>query len=333
VRLDPDAYASAAVYQVKRLSDFEPLTSAQLQRIRARARELQGQFRRHPFAHDVLGVSLLLALFIVDWFVLLGVPRQMPAVIAGALHGWLVCGTVTYTVHEGAAHRRIIVGKGRIAGSVRWLAHNACRLFFADPEYYIEGHASHHRKLGTREDGAFTHFIRGRRLLGALVPMAPVLSTSDFFPWRTQEHTASRRISAVASQLYLGLMIAACWWRSGPIYALVAVLVVGGWVSYALDRLRESTEHVFMPLDDSNGTRELGLGPWGLLLGAGPWGQPCHLSHHLAPALPWYQQLRLHRFLRRILTPRQREQFLMRPLRGWPVLLWHVARSSREVTP
>jgi fatty acid desaturase len=82
---------------------------------------------------------------------------------------------------------------------------------------------------------------------------------------------------------------------------------------------------VYLPLDRQNGTRELGLGFWGLLLGGGPWGQPCHACHHLEPALAWYQQLALHLTLRRILAPAQRRQLFLQPVIGFPKLLWQVA--------
>ena len=228
---------------------------------------------------------------------------------------------MTYSLHEGAAHRRIVQGSGRLARLARAAAHNACRLFLADPEHYVEAHASHHRALGTAGDGSFTQHVRARRLLGALVPLAPFASSSDYFPWRPQEKTKSRRASVIATNVYVVVLFAASTASAGPVFAAMALFVVGGWVSFALDRVRESVEHLDMPVDVANGTRELGLGAWGLALGGGPWGQPCHLSHHLAPSLPWYQQLALHFELRRLLTPEQRRAFFARPVLGVPSLL------------
>lgn len=334
MKLYTEDYQRAVTYQAESLQRFPSLSEEQLEQVRDRSRRYQAWFRAHPVLHNTITATLLLFLFGADLAALLVLPAYLPlslhtlwgavlaGVIAGALHGFLVCGTVTLTVHEGATHNLLIQGRGRLARALRVLANNACRLFAADPHYYADAHFAHHRALGTPEDGSFSSFVRLRRLLGALAPMAPVLSRSDFFPWRPQEHTPSRKLSAVLTTVYLTALSLLAFWRFGAAYALVSVLIVGTWMSYALDRVRESVEHLYMPLDRENGTRELGLGFWGLLLGGGPWGQPCHLSHHLAPALPWYQQLGMHLFLRRLLTTEQKRHFFLRPLWGFPVLLW-----------
>lgn len=334
MRLYPDDQQRALAYQTEALQDFPSLTGDQLERIRKKSRESLVWFRAHPVLHNTISVLLLLCLFAADVLALLGLPALLPVeldtargatlagVVAGVLHGFLVCSIVTLTVHEGAAHDLLIQGRGPVARALRLLANNACRLFAADPLYYSEAHFAHHRSLGTPEDGSFTNFVRLRRLLGALAPLAPVLSVSDYFPWRPQEHTRSRNLSAVLTTLYMTSLGVLAYWRFGATYTLVALLLVGTWVSYALDRVRESVEHLFMPLHRDDGTRELGLGFWGLLLGGGPWGQPCHLSHHLAPALPWYQQLGMHFFLRRLLTDEQKRHFFLRPFVGFPLLVW-----------
>ncbi|MCP3098450.1 fatty acid desaturase [Myxococcus sp. K15C18031901] len=339
MNLHLEDHQRAAAHQHLALGDFPSLTKAQLDTLRRRSQELQGQFRAHPVLHDALNVLLLLGLFCADVLALTALPfafpgwlasatgRALAGVVSGAVHGFIVCGIVTLSVHEGAAHDLLIIGKGRLAKGLRRLANNACRLFLADPRHYAESHAAHHRNLGTLEDGSFTHHVNPRRLLGALLPLAPLLSHSDYFPWRPQEHTRSRRRSVALTNGYLLSCAALATWLHGPVFMVVALLVVGSWLSFVLDRLRESTEHLFMPLDRVNGTRELGLGFWGLLLGGGPWGQPCHLTHHLEPALPWYQQLRLHFFLRRLLTPEQRRHFFPRPVLGVPRLLWRLATS------
>ncbi|HYO56926.1 fatty acid desaturase [Archangium sp.] len=334
MKLHPDDHQRALAYQTEALQDFPSLTSEQLERIRQKSREYLVWFRAHPFLHNTASVLLLLSLFTADVLALLGLPSllsvetgtprgaALAGVVAGALHGFLVCNIVTLTVHEGAAHDLLIQGRGPVTRALRFLANNACRLFAADPLYYAEAHFTHHRSLGTPEDGSFTNFVRFQRLLGALAPLAPVLSVSDYFPWRPQEHTRSRNLSAVLTTLYMTTLGVLAYWRFGATYTLVALLLVGTWVSYALDRIRESVEHLYMPLDRNDGTRELGPGFWGLLLGGGPWGQSCHLSHHLAPALPWYQQLGLHFFLRRLLTNEQKRHFFLRPFIGFPLLLW-----------
>jgi Fatty acid desaturase len=342
MRLHPDDYQQAVAYQAAALQGFPVLKEEQLQRIRQRAREYQVWFRAHPLLHNAVSVLLLLGLFGADLLALLMLPAWLPfdvstvggaalaAGVCGALHGCLVCSIVTFSVHEGAAHDLIIQGSGPVARVLRRLAHNACRLFLADPAHYAEAHFAHHRSLGTESDGSFTHFVRGRRLLGALLPMAPIFSASDYFPWRPQEKTPSRTLSAVLTKVYLVLVAALAAWRFGFVFAGVALFLIGSWISFVLDRLRESTEHLFMPLDRVNGTRELGLGFWGLVLGGGPWGQPCHLSHHLAPALPWYQQIGLHFFLRRELTEEQKRSFFLRPFVGFPLLIWGLVTGPRH---
>ncbi|MBZ4411024.1 fatty acid desaturase [Myxococcus sp. XM-1-1-1] len=342
MNLHPEDLRLAAAHARLAFGDFPALTDAQLEAIRGRARDSLVWFRAHPVLHDTVNVLLLLALFAADLLSLTALPFVLPralstaggivlaGVVAGVVHGFLVCGIVTLSVHEGAAHDLLIVGRGRVGRGLRVLANNACRLFLADPVHYAEAHASHHRSLGTADDGSFTHHVRLRRLLVSLLPLAPMISHSDYFPWRPQEHTRSRRLSVLLTNGYLGLCAALATWLHGWLFTGVALFLVGSWLSFVLDRVRESTEHLFMPLDRANGTRELGLGLWGLLLGGGPWGQPCHLSHHLAPALPWYQQLRLHFFLRRVLTPEQRRHFFLRPVIGLPVLLWRLATAPRE---
>jgi hypothetical protein len=48
------------------------------------------------------------------------------------------------------------------------------------------------------------------------------------------------------------------------------------------------------------------------------------------PSIPWYQQIRLHFFIRGMLTKRQREQFLLQPVIGFPRLLWNVVRKTNR---
>jgi hypothetical protein len=50
------------------------------------------------------------------------------------------------------------------------------------------------------------------------------------------------------------------------------------------------------------------------------------------PSLPWYQQLLLHRHVKKILTPRQREQFLITPVIGFPRLWWRIIRENWNVS-
>lgn len=346
MKLHADDLEAARAFQAERLGAFVFLTDAQRKSVRAKAKAMIAWRRAHPRTHDAIGVSVVAFLFAADVLSLVVLPQHLPfesstlartlaaAALVGFVHGAIVCSIVTFSVHEGAAHDLIVQGRGRIARVLRFMANNACRLFLADPTYYAEGHFSHHRDFGTPRDGSFTSHVRLGRLLGALAPLAPLFSASDYFPWRPQERTKSRLVSSLLTKAYLVAIFVPVAMRSGLLFAIVSVLVVGSWVSFALDRVRESTEHVFLPLDRVNGTRDLGLDPWGLLLGGGPWGQPCHFAHHLEPALAWYQQIALHFHLRRILDDAQKKQFFVTPIVGFPALLLRlVTRDRRSEAP
>ena len=70
----------------------------------------------------------------------------------------------------------------------------------------------------------------------------------------------------------------------------------------------------------------------GCWLAAVPWGQPCHLAHHMVASIPWYQQIILHRHIVGLLTETQRKQFLLKPIVGFPALLWGILRESNQFT-
>jgi fatty acid desaturase len=114
------------------------------------------------------------------------------------------------------------------------------------------------------------------------------------------------------------------------VFTFVALVLVTPHVGFLVDRLRHFTEHNLMPLDHRNGARSFGLGFWGMLVGGGPWGQPCHLIHHLFPAVPWYAQLILHHKLKSLLTDRQRGQFLLRPVVGFPLMYYRLLGEPRR---
>lgn len=332
-------FEAAKLYEQEQLVDFPSLEATQIEDFRAEARRFVEKVRAHRWAHNLFNLLLLVALLVADGWVLLFLPelllhaepslgRQLAAaVFTGFLHGWLVCGFVTLTVHEGAAHNLIILGTSPTAKRLRFLTNHACRLFLADPEYYREGHRRHHGHFGTAQDGAFTNSVSPHRVLGTLKAMAPFLNISNFFPWLPPAYTRSRLISMGLTFAYAGPFIAVMFFKFGLVFTIVAYFMVGTMMSYAFDRCREAVEHNMMPLNNENGTRELGLGFWGLLLGGGPWGQPCHMVHHLAPNLPWYGQIRMHFYLRALLTPHQRRAFFMTPLIGFPRLVWAVLRQ------
>jgi fatty acid desaturase len=55
------------------------------------------------------------------------------------------------------------------------------------------------------------------------------------------------------------------------------------------------------------------------------------MAHHMVPSIPWYQQILLHRFIVRLLTPDQRKQFLLRPVLGFPLLLITLVRDAHRL--
>jgi fatty acid desaturase len=155
------------------------------------------------------------------------------------------------------------------------------------------------------------------------------LNYSDFVIHRPLEYTRSRLISGIAALAYNGVY-AFFLYRLFGLAFTVSVLLVLPHVGFYADRLRQFTEHNLMPLENKSGARSLGIGFWGLLIGGGPWGQPCHLEHHLVPSIPWYQQIILHRYLVRLMSERQRRQFLLRPFVGYPRLFWPVVTNANR---
>jgi hypothetical protein len=319
---------------------FEGLTPPQLANVRDRSRALHRWFKGHPAAHALLNVAALALLLVGDGAALLWLPRLfvepgaawadisgltlLGGAVVGAAHGWLLYSLSAFSLHEGAAHRMIFPGRGRVSRLAAGVAGNLCRLGGADPVNYVQGHQSHHARFGTAEDGEFLNFVRPRRFWLTLLPFGVYVNYSDFVVHRPLTLTRSQQVSMAVSAAYHALYGSLMIMVFGPTLALVALALVFPHAAFYLDRLRQFTEHNRMPLANEHGARSFGLGLWGMLVGGGPWGQPCHWMHHLAPQLPWYQQLALHRHVKRLLTPRQRRQFLLAPVVGFPKLLWRL---------
>jgi fatty acid desaturase len=185
----------------------------------------------------------------------------------------------------------------------------------------------HHSKFGTAHDPEFLNFVLPHRLWMSLLPFAAFINFTDFMAHRPPTYTRSRVMSGIVSLVYHGVYGWFMAVRFGPVVPLVTVVLLLHFGFY-LDRFRQFTEHNLMPLDNFMGARNLGVGFWGLLIGGGPWGQPCHLAHHMVPSVPWYQQILLHRYIKSLLTERQRDQFLVAPLVGFPMLLLRIVRDA-----
>ncbi len=288
----------------------EALTSEQLNSIDFKSRQLLKQTLDHQYLHNLAGLILISALIALDLYVftLKGVHGM---VILTLVHGFILYGLTNYTMHEGAGHKRIILGQNKVLKILAFIVHNLSRIFFADPYYYQQSHPSHHQHLGLPQDQAFTQMVEPKRILKSFLPGAAIFEFNDY-----KIHSGDAWTKSKTATLILGLAYSFILWKLAvknhhPALMIFIILVGTPWVSFTLDRLRESSEHMLMKSDDLPEARELGNNFWGYLIGGGPWGQPCHLSHHISPALPWYQQLRLSAHLKKVMTPAQREHFFV----------------------
>lgn len=219
-------------------------------------------------------------------------------------HGILGYQWVVYGLHEGAGHGLFLKNK-----ILRFLAFHSSRIMMADPIYYKQAHYTHHKFVGTDKDEAQTNFVLLKRIVISLLPGAGILFPNDY-----RIHKGEGLNGSIALSSGLGLIRIYIEYRAlntylSPVSILVILLLLSPWVGLTLDRIRESLEHHLMPQSHLYGTRQLGLSPLALLISGGPWGQPCHMSHHLAPDFNWYQQLKLHLFLNSLLDSDQRRFF------------------------
>lgn len=283
-----------------------PLTNEQLQLIDQTSKQLLKQTMAHPKLHNILGTLLVLILIFVDIysFTLQG---TLGLISMTLIHGFILYSLTIYTMHEGAGHKRIILGNPALA----YLINNVSRLYFADPVHYQLCHPSHHQQLGTKDDQAFSQMVEPKRIFKSFLPGAGLLEFNDYKIHSGNLWTPSRIATLVIGLSYSAILFLLAK-NQQPNILMVFILLVGSpWISFSLDRLRESSEHLLLKSDDLPEARELGNTFWGYLIGGGPWGQPCHLSHHIAPALPWYQQIRLSRALKEILSRDQKKHFFI----------------------
>ena len=320
---------------------FEGLTDEQMSAIMAKGRTLFHWFKQHPAIHNAINLTVLIVLFVADYFILLELPGVFlppgethswgailaAAAVSGSLHSYLLYSIGTLSLHEGAAHRIVFVGKGRLARLGHTIASNLSRLSGAEPDYYSARHMAHHSKFGTEHDEEFLNFVIPRRYFLTFLPLAAIVNFTDFVIHRPATYTRGRIVSAAFAWGYNVPYLFLVYRKYGLAVAALMLFVFLPHVGFYVDRLRQFTEHNLMPLDNKNGARSFGAGFWGLFVGGGPWGQPCHLAHHLVPSIPWYQQIVLHRFMVKILTPRQREQFMIKPVIGFPLLWWRLIRE------
>ena len=327
--------------------EFARLSDEQVAAIIARGRQLYHWFRAHPAFHNIVNAAMLAFVFVADYLALMHLPGLfleagqpapfgsvlLASALAGSLHSYLLYTLGSFSLHESAAHGMAFLGSGPVARTAERLAANLCRLAASDPDYYAPGHMAHHAKFGTEGDAEFLNYVLPRRYYLTFLPLAAFINFSDFIAHRPPTYTRSRIFSAVCSSTYSGVYLVLTWQLWGPVFALLTMFVFLPHVGFYLDRLRQFTEHNLMPLENKNGARSFGTGFWGLLVGGGPWGSPCHLEHHLVPSIPWYQQLYLHHFVKKVMTPQQRRQFMLTPVIGFPLLWWRLIRELHAFKP
>jgi hypothetical protein len=320
---------------------FEDLSRDQTRLILDRGRELYKWFKAHPRTHALINALVIVWILGMDAVVLLWLPHWIlpsqgrpgagwlvaAAVCTGALHSWLLYSLAIFTLHEGAAHKLIFPGNGRLSQAAQFLAVNLCRLSAAEPNYYAACHMAHHARFGTEQDSEFLNFVQPRRFWRMLLPLGSFLNYSDFVIHRPLGYTRGRVISGLIAGLYNGIYAYLLYRLFGGLFVLVVLLLLPH-VGFYFDRMRQFTEHNLMPLENKSGARSFGAGFSGLLVGGGPWGQPCHMVHHLVASIPWYQQIALHHFMVGLLSEKQRRQFLLPPGLGFPQLFWRVVRDA-----
>jgi len=320
---------------------FEGFTQLQTKAIQERVRELQKWVKTHWLIHSVISVAVIVFVFGADYWVLLKLPYWfLPAgeahsvtavllasILAGCLHSYLLYSMAFFTMHDGACHRVMFPMQHPVGRFLHTVGSNLCRVAGVDPVYFARDHFAHHTKFGTEADLEFLNFVFPRRYWMSLLPLAAYTNFNDFFMHRPPTYTRSRLTSSALAIAYNGVYAYWIYTAFGGLFTFIAMVVLLPHVGFYLDRLRQFTEHNLMPLENHNGARSFGFGFWGMLLGGGPWGSPCHLEHHLAASLPWYQQMHLHVYLRKLMTPGQRKQFLLQPVIGWPRLWWRIIRE------
>jgi hypothetical protein len=341
MKLHPDEMALARAYDGS--LDFEGLTDEQMHRVMARGRELYHWFKAHAWTHYAISTAVLAFILGADFLVqvrlpawILGAagaaagPTLLAAILAGGMHSWLLYSLSVFSMHEGAAHKLIYPPRGPISRAMNTIASNLCRAAASEPKQYSANHMAHHAKFGSEDDAEFLNFVKPRRYWPTFLPLAFDINYTDFIVHRPLDITRDRLKSALWSIPYNGIYAWYAWTTFGGLFTIVAYVVMLPHVGFVCDRVRQFTEHNLMPLDNRNGSRSFGWGFWGMLVGGGPWGSPCHWEHHLVPSLPWYQQLILHRYLAGLLTPKQRRQFLLEPVVGFPRLWWRLVRETRR---
>ncbi len=298
-------------FKEKESKQYPVLDKEQARLIQKHVEDFRKWGLEHPIFHFFLKIlpiitCITLWFFLFFYLPILEISKTTFLFIFSILYGTLSYSFVVYTLHECAGHQSF-----RTYPLLKKIMFNLSRLKMADPEYYKSCHSSHHNHLGTMKDCAFTNYIAFPRFFKSILPGAGIIFPNDYNIHQNPIRNKSRVITEIIGFLFLSLEFYLLSQFLGIWESITILVFVGPWIGMALDRIRETTEHRLMPSNNKYGATEWGLNPLGLLLGGGPWGQPCHFSHHFAPDLAWYQQIRLHLKFRSILREDQKEIYFM----------------------
>jgi hypothetical protein len=323
----------ARLYQDEFNQDFEFLKDDQVKALRKKAKDWYALSRRHTYRHNALNIILILSLLALDYLAFRFQYFENAwanIFVTFIMHSYIAYSATIFTMHEGAGHRMLILGKSKIATFTATLANNVGRLFYNDPGFYGPIHIHHHKDFGTDKDAAFTNYVLTNRIVKCFLPLAGILPFCDYKIHGDTKFNKSQLLSNFIGIIYTIWLCRPFIQEHGRVFFIIFFLTCG-WLSFTLDRMRETTEHHLMPVDEMNGARSFGLGFWGLTIGGGPWGQPSHLAHHVHPSLPWYWQCKLHFEFKRIFTEKQKEQFLFDKLMDYPKLVKEIYHGRKKV--
>ena len=329
----PEEYKAAQEYWKDR--QFPGVSDEQFSLIKEKGRSLIKFHLNYPAIHHLISFSVFVIVFWLDWLVLIKLGAYfasgiLAGIVIGVLHSIIMYSLAVYTLHEGAAHKLIVLPKGKISGFFSLIANNISRITFAETDYYARNHLSHHAHFTTPQDDEFLNFVFARRFYSIFWPFASIFNFSDFKAQSSMKYSSSRVLSLILTFSYNFIFALLMLKQYSWVTVSIALILILPNLLFWLDRMRQYMEHNIMPLSPINGARDLGLDFWGLIIGGGPWGQPCHWTHHLYPGLPWYNQLHLHMFIRKALSPAQRELFFLKPLAGFPTELFRIIKATSK---
>ncbi len=314
----------------KKSSSAPILDTQQLNSINNYAQELVKQSYNNKSRHNSVTILIITSLIFLDLYIFT-LQGTLGLIVMTILHGFIMYSLTIYTMHEGMGHQRLILGNNLVLRQMAILCNNISRLFFADPLFYKKVHPTHHNYLGTKEDKAFTNAVAPDRIWKSFLPLAAALPFCDYKIHSSDSWDLSKLFSFVLSLLYASIQFILAANNHSDVITLLVLFIFSPWIAFSLDRLRESGEHLLMVDGNLPATRDIGFNFWGVLIGGGFWGQPCHLSHHIAPALPWYQQIKLSRYLENVMTPIQfKYYFFPQTLLGYPKKLINLLIANNK---